>query len=96
MAISHAGSLYVVAITAALVAMTACSGGSSGERTPATLAVTSVHANVAVESGATLSGLSKIAVGATGTDASRIGVSFDAEQAPPLPLVRDLAKLGQF
>jgi hypothetical protein len=80
----------------ALLALAACGGGTSGEPAGATYSVANVDANVAINPGASLFGLSKIAVAHTGTDASDISVAFHTAQDPPQPLVPDLASPGQF
>jgi hypothetical protein len=85
-----------VAAGLALLAMAACGGGTSGEQVPSTFLVANVDTNVAIESGASLYGLSKITIVHTGTDASDISVSFNTAQDPPQPLIPDLASPGQF
>jgi hypothetical protein len=81
----------------AILTMAACGGGgTSSEQTPAALAITSIDSNVPIQPGASLFGLSKIAIAKSAADASDIGasditVSFNDPQGTPQPLVRDLA-----
>jgi hypothetical protein len=86
----------------AILTMAACGGGgTSSEQTPAALAITTIDSNVPIQPGASLFGLSKIAIAKSAADASDIGasditVSFNDPQGTPQPLVRDLADPSTF
>jgi hypothetical protein len=85
------------AMVMTILLLAACGGGdSSGGQAPATLTVASADSNAAIKSGASLSGLSKMSISRTGTDASGISATFTAASDAPQPLVPDLASPGQF
>jgi hypothetical protein len=98
-AITHWTRCVAVGILA--LALTACGGSdNSGQQGVSTLSVTGVASKVAIESGDSLYGLSKISVtGATDESdisLSNISASFNTAQDTPLPLVRDQASPGKF
>lgn len=92
-------SLYARRVIAAMavLALAACGGGgdASNQATP-NFSVASAESNVAIKSGATLLGMTKITVASKGIGASDISASFRNTQDGPQPLVPDLANPGQF
>jgi hypothetical protein len=89
-----------LAVGVAIVAMNACGGGNAG-KSAAALSIISADSNVPIKSGATLSGLSKIVIAGTGSDAadldfSEVGATFDTAQDGSRPLVRDEASPGEY